>query len=179
WQLHLRVDFAHGFFHGAAEIAAAHAVFERDVAVVPFARNLGCAIDHLDLAELRERDALAGGREQPDLLDGFLRIAIGLFVAGDKIVTALALQHLRDGIAADCGLDGVLHIGDVDSVAGGGATVHGEVEIGLADYAEHAEIGDSADAGEDSQNLVTQSLQLTQIRAVDLNGELAFDATDG
>ena len=35
---------------------------------------------------------------------------------------------------------GVLHVGDIDAVARSLIAVNGEVEVGLADHAEHAQI---------------------------------------
>ena len=48
--------------------------------------------------------------------------------------------------SADGGFDGVLDVGDVDAVAGGGFAVDDVVEVGLADDAEEAEVGNALDA---------------------------------
>ena len=94
----------------------------------------------MTVGELRERDAFAAGGEQADVVDGFLGGAELGKIADDDVVARVALQDLGDGIASDGGLDGVLHVGHVDAVAGGGIAVDGVVEVGLADDAEEAEV---------------------------------------
>ena len=74
-QLNLRGHFLDGFLHRAAQIAAAHAVLDGDIALVSFAVDLGAAVAFFDLAELRERNSFAGGRQQTNVLDGFLGVA--------------------------------------------------------------------------------------------------------
>ena len=46
-----------------------------------------------------------------------LCVAVLRQIAQHQVVTLLALQHLRQRVAADRGLDGVLHIGHIDLVA--------------------------------------------------------------
>ena len=70
------------------------------------------------MRELRQRDALARRREQADIVDRFLGVAILRLIADDEVVARFALQHLADSVAADRGLDGVLHVGDVDADSG-------------------------------------------------------------
>src|SRR5579863_5119350 len=60
-QLHLLADFGDGFFDGAAQVAAADAVFDGDVALVSLPVNFRAAVGNLNLAELRQRHELAGG----------------------------------------------------------------------------------------------------------------------
>src|SRR5262249_57899505 len=55
-QLDLRGHFPDGFFDGPAEIASAHAVFDRDEALIGLAINFGGAVARLNSAELREGD---------------------------------------------------------------------------------------------------------------------------
>ena len=89
---------------------------------------------------MRQRDALAGGRKQADVLDGLAGVAVLLLIAQGDVEARLALLHLGDGVGADGGLDGVLNVGDVDAPAGGGVAIDGVVEVGLADDAEDAQI---------------------------------------
>src|SRR5207245_2577496 len=134
-----------GFLHGAAEIAAANTVFDGNVAGVRLAIQGGSAVGHFELTKLRERYALSRRREQANVFDGLASIAIAGKVAGDEVVALFALEHLGDGVAAHGGLNGVLDVCNVHLEAGGRLTVHGEVEIGLAGDAEHAEVVDAAD----------------------------------
>ena len=90
-------------------------------------------------------------------------------IADDEVIALLAFQHRRHRLAAGGGFDGVLHIGHVDAEAGGLVAVHREVEVGLADDAENAEILHTANLAHDPHDVVP----------VDLNRQLALDATDG
>ena len=104
-QLNLRVYLANGFLDRAAQVAAAHAVLDRNVALVSFAVDFGTAVAFFDLAELRERNAFAGWGQQANVLDGFLRCAVLREVAQHQVVSRLALQYLGESIASDGGLD--------------------------------------------------------------------------
>ena len=69
-----------------------------------------------------------------------LRVAVLRQVAHHQVVALLALQHLGQRVAADGGLDGILNVGHVDLIAGGLLAVHRQVQVGLADHAEQAQI---------------------------------------
>ncbi len=75
----------------------------------------------------------------------FLRVAVLREIAQDEVVARLALQNLGQRVAADRGLNGILHIGDVDLVASGLLAVHRQVEVGLAENAKDSEVLDSLD----------------------------------
>ncbi len=167
-KLDLRVDLANGFFDGGAEVAIAHAVLDGDVALAGFAIDFLGAVLGLDAGELRERDAFATGREEADVVDGFLRVAVLREIANDDVVASFVLQDLGDGVAADGGLDGVLHVVDVDAIARGGDAVDGVVEVGLADDAEESEVGDALDLAHDGDDLVALFFEGAQVVAVDL-----------
>ena len=128
---------------------------------------------------MRQRDAFAGGREQADIFDGLAGVAILLLIAQGDVEARLALLHLGDGVGADGGLDRVLNVGNVDAPARGGVAVDGEVQVGLADDAEDAQILDAFDRGHLRLDLFGLVLQRAQIVAVELDGQLALDAGDG
>ena len=88
-------------------------------------------------------------------------------------------MHLGHGIGADRGLNRVLNVGDVDAPASRGIAVHGEVQVGLADDAEDAQVLDALDRGHLRLNLFSRVLQRAQVVAVKLDGQLAFHAGDG
>src|SRR5262249_59251096 len=92
--LALRGHFRDGFFDGPAEIASAHAVFDRDVALIGLAINFGGAIARLNSAELREGDTLAGRREQANILNSFPRVAVMREIAKNEVIASLAEEHL-------------------------------------------------------------------------------------
>ena len=56
----------------------------------------------------------------------------------DDVVELLPLDHLRERPAADRHLDDRLDVGHVDPVAGAGAAVDPDLQVGLADDVEQA-----------------------------------------
>ena len=152
-ELDLFRDLGDGLFDGGAEVAVADAVLDGDVALALFAGDGFGSVDDLGLGDLGEGDALAGGGEEADVADGLGGGAVAGVVAGGDVVAGFAIEDLGNGGsgdgAADGSLDGGLDVGDVDAVAGGGGAVYGVVEVGLADDAEEAEVGDALDAGHD------------------------------
>ena len=153
-QLNLRVHLLDGFLDGAAKIAPAHAVLDRDVALVSFAVDFRAAVLLLDLAELREGNPFAGGRQQTNVLDGFLGGAVLREVTQHQVVSRLALQYLRESVASDGGLDGILNIRDVDLIARGLIAVHLEVDVRLAQNAKDAEVLDPFDVAHHVDDLI-------------------------
>ena len=148
------VDLGDGFFHGAAQIAAADAVLDGDIALVLFPVDLLGAIFHLGLGQLGERNPFAGRRKQTNIFDCLLRIAIRLLVADHQVIARFALQHLADGAPADRGLNGILHVADIDAEASRGLPVDDVVQVGLADHAEDPEVLDSPNLAHDADDLV-------------------------
>src|ERR1039458_3426618 len=178
-QLDLFRDLRHRLFHGAAKIADRDAVLDGDVAGITFAIDFGSAVEHLDLTKLGEGDALAGRREQADILDGLAGIAVRGLVAHHQVIALLALQNLADGLPADGGFDGVLHVGHFDVQAGVLRAIDMEFHVGLADHAEEAEIGDARNGAHDADDFVAFGFQSLQVLAINLDGELTLDAADG
>ena len=64
-------------------------------------------------------------------------------IAQDEVVARFALKDLGEGVAAHGGLNRVLHVGDVDLVAGGGLAIHGDVQVGLAEHAKDSKVFDA------------------------------------
>ena len=139
-QLHLLTDLFDRIFDRGAQIAASHVEGHRYVAGVAFAVDVVRAVLDLHAGQLRQRHALARGREQANSLDGLLGIAVGRLVAHHHVVALLADQHLTHRVAADGRLDGVLYVGDVDSEASRLAAVDRQVEIGLAEIAQELDV---------------------------------------
>ena len=69
-----------------------------------------------------------------------LRVAVLRQIAHHQVVARLALQNLCQRVAADGGLDGVLHVGHVDLVAGGLPPIHRDVQIRLTQHAKDAQV---------------------------------------
>src|ERR1035438_8222030 len=129
-----------GFLHRAAQVAPANAVLDGHVALVPFPVDLRGAIPYGHVAELAERHTLAGRSQQADIADLLDGGAVLRLIPHHQVIALLAFQHRRHGLAAGGGLDGVLHIGHVDAEAGGLVAIHREVQVGLADDPENAQI---------------------------------------
>ena len=85
------------------------------------------------------------GDKQTNILDRFLGVAVLRQIAHHQVVARLALQHLRESVASDRGLNGVLNIGDVDLIARGLLAIHREVHVRLTQNAKHSQILDPAD----------------------------------
>ena len=75
-------------------------------------------------------------------------------IAHHQVVALLALQHLGQRVAAHRGLDGVLHVGDVDLIARGLLAIHHEISVRLAQHAEHAQVLDALDLAHDLDDLI-------------------------
>ena len=107
----------------------------------------------------------------------------GGVVAHHDVVARFAVEDLGDGSAVDGAADGTfdrgLDVGDVDAVAIRRGAVDGVVEIGLADDAEEAEVGDAVDVTHDVDDLIALFFEGLEVGAVELDGELALDAADG
>ena len=103
------------------------------------------------------------GRDQANVGDGLgVRPERGA-VARRDVVARVALEHLRDGVAADRAFDRVLDVGDVDAEACRGFAVDGEVQVGLTEDAEQAEIGDALDVRHNPNDLVALGLKRLEI----------------
>ncbi len=133
----------------------------------------------LIVAELAERHALAGGREDADVRDVFHRLAERLLVADGQVVALFADQDLADGLAADRGFDGILHVADVDAEAIGGGAIDDQIHVRLAAHLEGAEIGDAGNLAHHVLHLVGFRFERLQVAAEQLDRQFAFDAADG
>ena len=86
-------------------------------------------------------------------------------VADGQVVALLADQDLADRLSADCGLDRILHVADVDSEPVGGGAVHDQIHVRLAAHLKRAQIGDAGNPAHDGLNLVGLLLQNLQVGA--------------
>ena len=77
----------------------------------------------------------------------------------DDVVELLPLDHLREGPAADRHLDDGLDVGHVDAVAGALVAVDLDLQVGLADDVEQADVLDPPDRLEDVDDPLPGLLQ--------------------
>src|SRR5215467_2965926 len=179
WQLYAGTDFLDGLLDRAAEVTAAHAVFNRDVARISLAIDLRGPVQDLDVRQLRQRNAFAARRQEPDTLYSLFRIAVVRQIAKHEVVALFPVKHLGQRVAADGGLHGVLNIRDVDAVARGALAIHIKVQVGLANHAKDAKVFHAADRFHDSDNLVALRFKCLEVVAIDLDGQGAFYAAYG
>ena len=110
--------FFNRLFDGAPEVAAAHAVLDGDVALVILAIDFGPPSTSVIVAQLCKRNAFAGRRQKADVLDGFLRCrGTGEDSAARGRSAASPCSTWRQRVAANGGLDSILHVGDINLVA--------------------------------------------------------------
>ena len=127
---------------------------------------------------MRQRDSLASGRQQAHVFNCLACVAVLLLIAQCHIVARLALLHLCHGIGAHGGLHRVLNVCYVDAPSRRGFAVHCKVQVGLAHDAEEPQIFNAVHCCHLCLDQFGRLFQLAQIVAVELHGQLAFDATD-
>ena len=94
----------------------------------------------LDGGEFGERDLLAGGRGHEQIADFARARTVLRLHADDEVEEFFALDDLRGGLAADCGLDDRFDIVDIDAVARDFRAVGIDGQAGLAEFADDGEL---------------------------------------
>ena len=100
-------------------------------------------------------------------------------ITQDEIISRFALQHLCERVAAHCGLNCVLHIGDVDLVTCSRVPVYRDVQVRLTEDAKNTEVLNARNLTHNRDDLIRLALKGLQIIAIDLGGEFAFHSADG
>ena len=118
-QLHLPVDLPHGLLDGATQVASPHAVFDGDVALISFAVDFRGAVRDLPILQswAKETRSPEGESRRIFAMASLVSRYCGQ-VAHHQVIALFSLQHLGQRVAAHGRLDGILHIRDVDPVAG-------------------------------------------------------------
>src|SRR5262249_32152056 len=174
-EFHGSVDLLHRLRHEAAHVALAHAPLDRDAAEIGFPEDLGQALGLGDLGELDQRDALATGRTDRQIGQAGEWIT-ALSELHDDGEAPFSLEELRDRPPLGRRFDGVLHVLDVDAVAGGRLSVDDDLELRLTYETIVVEVGHASHAVEHARDLASLRLQHEDVGAEDLDGELAFHA---
>ena len=68
--------------------------------------------------------------------------------ANHEVEELFPLNHLGDGLSADCGFNHCFNIGDIDAVAGNLVAIDVNQQAGLAQFAHHRQIGESGHLGQ-------------------------------
>ncbi len=149
--------------HGAAQVTPAHAELDRNKALVSFVVDVGSAGVEGNVCQRAERHiGIAAARGLVSHLD----IAHGLDVAAvfrrqahRQRELAVTLQDCRGLRAAERGLYHGIDVSGVKPVACRRLPIDADIEVGLAEHAEHAQVGHALDLVHLVQDLVGQLLQ--------------------
>ncbi len=106
-------------------------------------------------------DEVAVGRRHGELPDRLHALAIALRPAHRQVVVLLALVHLRQGGAAERRLDHVVDVAGVEPVALAGDAVDGDLDVGLPERPEDAEILHARDGRHDRRRSPSTSASFT------------------
>ena len=172
-------DSAARFAHGARQVATVDAELDPDVAGILFAINERRPILDPNVRELAQRQVLAVGGSDQQILDRLHVLSVGLLHADDEIELALALDHLGGHTTAKSGLDQRVYVADVQAVARDFGAVGCDRETRLAKFAHDHDVVDSLDVAENSFHLLGLGLERIQVSAEDLDGERTLQARLG
>src|SRR4029077_18916654 len=174
-QFHRRIDLPHRLRHKSAHVAVSHTPLDRNPPDVPFAEDLTQSFGLFQLGELGNGNTFATGRADREVAQAFKLILVPR-KPHSQVEPALSFKNLGDDMAPRSRLDGVLDVLDVDTVAGRGASIHGDQELWLTDKAIVVKVVNTADMAEDSGDLLRFGFKHKQIRSIEFNGQLAFHA---
>ena len=167
---------------GRAEIALAHAVFQRNEALAVLAIDVGGAGLQPHVGDVAQRDI--GGRGlriavrqgDRDRADGVDVVAIARRQPHGERGVDLALVDARHLLAADRRLHHGVDVADREAVARRLGAVDPHVEIGLAQQVERRRIDDARHLGELGLERFRQPFELAEIGAEQLDRILALHA---
>ena len=179
-QFHVAADALLRFLDGAGEVAAAYAEFDRHETLVALAENVGGAGIERDDGEVAQRNiGVAVRRLNADLDIAHFVDVVAILRRQPHHHAELAVrlqQRGRDG-AAQRGLNDGVDVADVQAVARRLFAIDLDVQIGLPEHPERAEIGDAlAPAPSRRMAALRDLLQGRQIGTDDLDRIGAFDA---
>ena len=167
---------------GRAEVALAHAVFQRDEALAVLPVDVGGAGLQPHVGDVAERDIggvrlrIAVRQRDRDRADGVDVVAVSRRQPHGERGVDLALIDARHLLAADRRLHHRVDVADREAVARRLGAVDPHHEIGLAEEVERRRIDDTRHLGELGLERFRQPLQLAEIAAEQLDRILAFDA---
>ena len=177
-------DFFLGLQNRAANIASAHAVFDRHVAFLLLAINEGRAGSQLDVGDLAERHldlAIRPLRADGDVANGveILPVARGKAHHHRKMPVAALLIEVARGLAADRGLNDRIDIASHKAVARRLVTIDVDRHRRLANRRQNSKVGDPFDGRQHILDLVSGGVHLLQVGSEQLDRILAFHAGCG
>ena len=155
-----------GVFHRVAEGAAAHAVFDRDIALIIFAIDLGTFVRFLNLQSCSSETRSPEGASSRMFLS-LPWCPILRQIAELEVIGLLALKDLGEGITSNRGLNSILHVGHVDLKSRRLLTIHYKVQVRLTCDLKDPKISNTGNAAHDA-DLSRLIFEYMQIVAVDL-----------
>src|ERR1700734_1204881 len=164
--------------HRAAQIAPAHAVFDRDITRVAFAINRGRSVIQANVAHLAQRDPLARGGKNPDVTNILHRGTELWLVAHYQVVALFADQNLAQGLPTHRSFHRILNIAYVDSEATGRRSIHHQIHIRLSPYLKRAQVGHAWYLAHHGLHLFGFLLQRLKVGTEELYRQFTFHAAD-
>src|SRR5208283_1762939 len=133
--------------HRPLQIAAFDAVLHSDIAGIVFAIDKRRAVTLADRSQLAQGNLLSvrsAHQQVPYVVSAAAKLRLH---AHDEIEKLFPLDDLGDRLPSDRGRNHALYIGNVDPVACDLVAVHIEHEAGLAEFADHRQIGKTTNPG--------------------------------
>src|SRR5262249_53112007 len=161
------LHFLHRVGDETSHVSTAYAPLDGDAALIAFAIDLGQPFRLDELGQLHHRDALAVGRADRETTQLRDQIAVRAQADG-SVEPSLTLEDLGDHAALGRGLDRILDVLHVDPVPRGGATVHDDLKLGLADEVIVIEVGHAAHAAQNADELAGLGVEHEVVGAVEV-----------
>src|SRR5258708_28862309 len=150
----LSVDLILQFSNKAAEITVLHVHTDDDASPAHAAIDQCRTLYHLHTGEIFQRHTRPIGRGNLKFADIFDTVAQRLRQTHDGLKASLSLVNFSRRFTGDRGLDHVVYIGSVDSVAGDGSPINVDREVLLPSDTINACILGTLNAAGDLRNLV-------------------------
>ena len=154
--------------NGAGQVAPPHAELNRNVAAPALVINHEGAIADGHVCYHRELYLVAVGGWQQDAGDLIGRAAEIRRIANGKIESAVVVDDLGNGRTADSGLDHVVDVLGLQTIARGLVAVDGDEKTRLASDIEDAYVGDAWNLLHDAGNLSGNTSEFLEIIAEEL-----------
>ena len=134
--------------HGAAQIAPAHAEFDRNEPFAAFVINPGRAGVQSDGRQFLQWNVgigtAAGLIGHLDVANFFDAVAVFRRITDGQAELPVSFQNRGRHRSAERRLDDRVHVAGIKAVARGVGAVHRDVQVRLAEHRKRAEVGDAA-----------------------------------
>ena len=128
----------------------------------------------LDVGQLLQRNLLAGGGCDRDVADLFRIVAILLLQPHHQVELLFLLHHLGGDIAADRGLDQLVHVIDIQAIAGDAIPLDRDREAGLTQFLHQGHIADAAHIFQHPLDVFALLLKDIEVRPEHFHRQSAF-----